>query len=304
MHLALNSSTPLGSDPPHTFPSANGAGATLSPFPYVAVTTGTTALDHAGSDMSVFTARANTKQKTAPSIGFWPHASILSDTPDPFDFSDCPLSEDAQAFIREQRDKEILADCFSPSFGSKLLPGMFSSPVRAVPKPHSTGLHLITDQSAEPHSLNSFISREATSVHYDNMHDFGKLLQKAHSKYGHAPAYLFKSDCFEVFRRIPMHPLWQIQQIVTVDVIWIAIYIKYIEDFLHYMDDTFGYDMDPVLEYYAPYDKHYPKKQVALLHLWDELGLPHNIKKQEFGSSLVIIGFHIDPVCISTSISH
>ncbi|KIJ50208.1 hypothetical protein M422DRAFT_159986, partial [Sphaerobolus stellatus SS14] len=86
-------------------------------------------------------------------------------------------------------------------------------------------------------------------------------------------------------------------------VVWIAINIKHIEDLLHYMGDTFGYEMDPVLEYYAPYDKHYPKKQVVLLHLWDELNLPHNIKKQEFGSSLVIISFHVDPACMMLSIS-
>ncbi|KIJ24645.1 hypothetical protein M422DRAFT_194440 [Sphaerobolus stellatus SS14] len=261
--------------------------------------------------------------------GFWPHASIPPNSPDTFDFSDRPLTEDALTFVREQRNKEILADRFSPSFGPDLLPGMFSSPIGAVPKPNSAGLRLITDQSAGPHSLNSFIPRDAATVRYDNMHDFGKLLRKAHSKYGRAPAYLFKSDCSEAFRRIPMHVLWQIRQIVTVDgerhvdrclvfgnrgapniwcsfmalVIWIAIKVKFIEDLLHYMDDAFGYEMDPVLEYYAPYDKHYPKKQVALLRLWDELNLPHNAKKQEFGSSLVIIGFHVDPACMTLSIS-
>ncbi|KIJ34231.1 hypothetical protein M422DRAFT_182388 [Sphaerobolus stellatus SS14] len=161
------------------------------------------------------------------------------------------------------------------------------------------------------------------------MHNFGKLLRKAYTKYGRAPAYLFKSDCLEAFCRIPMHVLWQIRQVVTIDgqchvdrclvfgnwgapniwcsfmalVVWIAINIKHIEDLLHYMDDAFGYEMDPVLEYYVPYDKHYPKKQVVLLHLWDELNLPHNIKKQEFGSSLVIISFHVDPACMTLSIS-
>ncbi|KIJ28302.1 hypothetical protein M422DRAFT_270451 [Sphaerobolus stellatus SS14] len=85
-------------------------------------------------------------------------------------------------------------------------------------------------------------------------------------------------------------------------VVWIAISIKRIEDLLHYMDDAFGFEMDPILDYYEPYNKYYPKKQVSLLRLWDELNLPHNIKKQEFGSSLVIIGFHVDPSCMSLSI--
>ncbi|KIJ32237.1 hypothetical protein M422DRAFT_184884, partial [Sphaerobolus stellatus SS14] len=247
--------------------------------------------------------------------GFWPHATIPPDSPDTFDFSDRPQSEEALSFIRAQRDKEIAADRFSITFGPDLLPGMFSSPIGAIPKPHSTGMRLITDQSAGPHSLNSFIPKDAAAVRYDNMHDLGKLLRKVHKKYGRPPAYLFKSDCSEAFRRIPMHVLWQIRQIVTVDgqrhvdrclvfgnrgapniwcafmalVVWIVIHIKQIEDLLHYMDDAFSYEMDP---------------QVALLRLWDELGLPHSIKKQEFGPSLVIIGFHIDPACMSMTISH
>ncbi|KIJ32474.1 hypothetical protein M422DRAFT_184433, partial [Sphaerobolus stellatus SS14] len=260
--------------------------------------------------------------------GFWPHATIPLDSPDTFDFSDRPQSDEAQAFIRDQRDKEIAADRFSPSFGPDLLPGMFSSPIGAVPKPHSSGMRLITDQSAGPHALNSFIPRDTTSVRYDNIHDFGKILRSVHSHYGRAPAYLFKSDCSEAFHRIPMHALWQIRQIVTVDgqrhvdrclvfgnhgapniwcslmalVVWIAIFIKHIEDLLHYMDNAFCYDMDPALEFYAPYNSHYPKKQVALLRLWDELGLPHSTKKQEFGSTLTIIGFHVDPLCMSLTI--
>ncbi|KIJ27710.1 hypothetical protein M422DRAFT_271066 [Sphaerobolus stellatus SS14] len=87
-------------------------------------------------------------------------------------------------------------------------------------------------------------------------------------------------------------------------IVWIVIFVKNINDLLHYMDDTFSYEMDLTLEYYAPYKTHYSKKQVALLHLWDELDLPHNIKKQEFRPSLMIIGFHIDPSCMSMTISH
>jgi len=85
-------------------------------------------------------------------------------------------------------------------------------------------------------------------------------------------------------------------------VVWIAITLKLVEDLLHYMDDAFGYDMDPQLEYYALYDQHYPKKQVALLRLWDEIGLPHSKKKQEYGQALTIIGFRVDPVSMTLSL--
>ncbi|KIJ53094.1 hypothetical protein M422DRAFT_155599 [Sphaerobolus stellatus SS14] len=65
-----------------------------------------------------------------------------------------------------------------------------------------------------------------------------------------------------------------------------------------------SYEMDHNLVYYPPYDKFYPKKQVMLLQLWDEIGLPHSIKKEEFGASLGIIGFHVDPACMTLSIPH
>ncbi|KAF8585446.1 hypothetical protein K439DRAFT_1615947 [Ramaria rubella] len=57
--------------------------------------------------------------------------------------------------------------------------------------------------------------------------------------------------------------------------------------------------MNSELMYYKPYESSYPSKQVALLHLWDEIGLPHSKNKQEFGQSLEIIGFHVDPQAMS-----
>src|SRR5882672_10426757 len=64
-------------------------------------------------------------------------------------------------------------------------------------------------------------------------------------------------------------------------VMWITIYIYLCLDLMHYMDDSCSYEMDPVLVYYKPYDTWYPKKQVTLLLLHNELGLPH-IKKNNY----------------------
>ncbi|KIO01195.1 hypothetical protein M404DRAFT_59401, partial [Pisolithus tinctorius Marx 270] len=44
-----------------------------------------------------------------------------------------------------------------------------------------------------------------------------------------------------------------------------------------------------------PYSKSLPKPLVAILHLWDSLGIPHEEKKQVFGSVLPVIGFEVDP---------
>jgi hypothetical protein len=51
-----------------------------------------------------------------------------------------PREEKEFNFICGQRDKEIEAGRFSSSFGENLLPGMYSMPIHAVPKPHSTDL--------------------------------------------------------------------------------------------------------------------------------------------------------------------
>ncbi|KIJ37824.1 hypothetical protein M422DRAFT_259694 [Sphaerobolus stellatus SS14] len=45
-------------------------------------------------------------------------------------------------------------------------------------------------------------------------------------------------------------------------VVWIAITIKGIDNLLPYMDNTFSYETNPTLEYYAPYSKHYPKRAI------------------------------------------
>jgi hypothetical protein len=82
-------------------------------------------------------------------------------------------------------------------------------------------------------------------------------------------------------------------------IVWIAIHKKGIAHLLHYMDDAWSYDLDEHLHYYQPYDAFFPKKQVLLLELWDEIGLPHEKSKQLYGRSLDIIGFHVDPQKLS-----
>jgi len=78
-------------------------------------------------------------------------------------------------------------------------------------------------------------------------------------------------------------------------VLWIAIVIKNLIDMFGYIDDNFSYEVEGELEWYEPYSCFYPTKQTRLLRLWDEIGLPHEKAKQEFGSTLRIIGFVVDP---------
>jgi hypothetical protein len=77
-------------------------------------------------------------------------------------------------------------------------------------------------------------------------------------------------------------------------VLWIARHVKHILDLFVYIDDTFSYDYTSSLLFYPPYGCSFPAKQTRLLLLWDELGIPHERKKQEFGHTLRIIGFQVN----------
>src|SRR5882724_957181 len=86
-------------------------------------------------------------------------------------------------------------------------------------------------------------------------------------------------------------------------VIWIAIHVCLCEDVMHYMDDAWLYDTNPVLTYYAPYDAFCAAKQVTLLQLYNELGLPHVKLKQVYGWALEIISLYMDPFIMTISMS-
>jgi len=256
--------------------------------------------------------------------GFWPWADThLGEYPTTVDESlGMPDSEPEAGFLRAQRDQERLAGRFSGSFGQDLLLGMHASPVHAVPKPHSDKLRMVIDQSAGLFSPNSMIKREdIRGFPLDNMTHLGEgLIRRHHAKPGQS-LVVYKSDVADAYRLLPMHPLWQIKQIVTIDgerdvdrnncfggrgspgiyisfnglVTWIAQRIELIKDLWTYMDDTFGIDDDGNLVWYHKYEKHMPRNQVKLLSLWDELGIPHQPHKQVFGTTLTIIGIYVNP---------
>lgn len=123
------------------------------------------------------------------------------------------------------------------------------------------------------------------------------------------------------YQRFPLHPLWQIKQIVTIDevqhvdrntsfrgrgscrdftafmnlVLWIAIFIKFLTDLFGYIDNGFSFDEEGNVLWYEPYRCYYPSIQTKLLQLWDEIGLSHEKSKQEYAPTLLVIGFLVDP---------
>jgi hypothetical protein len=124
----------------------------------------------------------------------------------------------------------------------------------------------------------------------------------------------------KAYRLLPVHPHWQIRQVLEepkdmemqkrVDhcgvfgnaamvrtfcyffgaIVWVAVNRQSINNLFHYIDDANGFDDSEELVLYPSYQELYPEKQVRLLELWDELGIPHQKQKQMFGRSLEIVG--------------
>ncbi|KDN33939.1 hypothetical protein RSAG8_12964, partial [Rhizoctonia solani AG-8 WAC10335] len=252
--------------------------------------------------------------------GFWPFADTSSHmSPKPEVVPNHKMDEKGLAFAASQRDEEVSVRRFSPAF-SQLLPGMQTSAIGVVPKPHSEKYRLITDQSAGAHPLNSFISKEDAKVRYDTLQDLGRALRDLKTKSPSTPFVLWKSDVAHAFRTIPMHPLWQIRQVVLVGdsyhvdrcmafgnrsspviwcrlaglVAWIAINVIGLRFCHHYMDDFWSIERGLIMVPYKPYGCELPHSQVQLLMLWDKLGIPHERDKQLFGTRLSVIGFEVD----------
>ena len=247
--------------------------------------------------------------------GFWPFADThFCEWPSIWDNSQqTPKTESEAIFLCEQVQKEVEKDRYSPSFRPDLMPGMYSMPIHAVPKPGTNKFRLVTDHSAGQYALNNMITKEdIAGVTLDNVQDLGNALHLMWREEPEADLILWKADVSKAYRLMPMHPLWQIKQIVTINsrrhvdrrnvfggrasqrifhafmslVIWIVV-VKLSVAFLYiYVDDSFSVQHRGELSYYHPYSKSLPSDLVRLLQLWDYLRIPHEEKKQIFGDIL------------------
>ncbi|KAH6910019.1 DNA/RNA polymerase [Coprinopsis sp. MPI-PUGE-AT-0042] len=214
----------------------------------------------------------------------------------------------------EQVQTEVDKECFSLAFGPDLLPGMYSMPIHAVPKPSS----------------DTFRLEVISSFPLDNILHLGYHLINHQSHFPLQQQMLWKSDVSEVYRLMPMHPHWQLKQVNTLHghrhvdccntfggsasggiwisfmvlVIWIVREIERLHDVVGgYVDDVFGLEKEGNYEWYNPYSQHMPATQARLLQLWDALGICHKQKKQIWGLSLPIIGLDINTVSMTISLA-
>lgn len=262
--------------------------------------------------------------------GFWPWMNTHHDEgyPETWDNSWAPPASNRERdFINSQRDIEVAKGRFSRTFGPDLLPGMYSTPILAVPKPHSDDLRLVSHQSCGPFAPNTMVDKAKTKgPRMDTMQQFIPALLRFRRAHPDAELVVWKSDVSEAFRLTTKlesssgHSSGPVQR--NVDwcctfgncgspriwasvmglVIWIATFVKLLVDVFCYVDDTYGWELKENMTYYPPYQKKVPTKQAHLLFLWDFLGIPHKEKKQLHGSSLPIIGFEIDPNAMTATL--
>jgi hypothetical protein len=159
------------------------------------------------------------------------------------------------------------------------------------------------------------------------MHTFTQALYDAIENNPLREIITFKSDISSAFLNLPAHPLWQMRQIVIVDgegyvvrrlvfgsrgsprcwcsvsglICWLATKKLGIIDLHIYMDDFFGWDFkDECISFHNCLR---PRRQVQLLLLWDFICCPYGDKKQEHGVTLKIIGFWVDSLIGSISLT-
>lgn len=152
--------------------------------------------------------------------GFWPFANThYREWPLTWDNSgQPPCAGTAESkFIESQIKDGQGKGQFLAEFGPHLLLGMYSMPIHPVPKPGSDNIRLIADHSTGEFALNNTISKEdIAGVTLDNVQDLDAALRAFHAQYRNVDVLLWKADVSEM----PMHPLWQIKQVMSVGTCW------------------------------------------------------------------------------------
>ena len=195
-------------------------------------------------------------------------------------------------FLQEQADTEINAGHFSALFRTELLPGMCSPLVHAVLKPKSETMQLVVDHSSRDFSPNSMITHEnIAGIQLDGLCSLSVSLMQIKLRHPSANLVLYKLDISAEYRQLPMHPLYQILQVITMDsqryidrnnnfggctsqviwqlfmslVIWILVFRHGLGVLKCYINDTFLVTTVLDICWYEPYQRHMPTDQCKVL---------------------------------------
>jgi hypothetical protein len=88
-------------------------------------------------------------------------------------------------------------------------------PIHAVPK-EGGKFRLVMNHSAGEFSLNSMIAKEdIAGVTLDNVQDLGDAIREYRRLNPNERLHIWKADVSEAYQHMPMHPLWQVKQVVS-----------------------------------------------------------------------------------------
>jgi hypothetical protein len=158
----------------------------------------------------------------------------------------------------------------------------------------------------------------------DTIMELGAALIDFHRAPGNT-FVMWKSDVSQAYCRMPMHKHWQMKQIHTIEgkhhvdqcnnfggkggySIWSAfmslvVWISWNILFFVYVDDNFGFEWAKAMMFHACLGCWLPSQQAHLLNLWDDIGLPYKDRKQEFGLTLCIISFVVNPNLMTVDVN-
>ncbi|KAF6744978.1 hypothetical protein DFP72DRAFT_824882 [Ephemerocybe angulata] len=259
-------------------------------------------------------------------IGAWPFASDthvrhVRSVPRSWHYTD----DDIVSASIVYRSKEVACGRYSKSF-EQLRPGM-------VPLPYTTantdrGVTVVADHGIH----NSDIDRTHTGIAWDDADSLHCVLRELHDTPRPVhPVILFKTKICDAFRLIPMHPCWQIKQVVVIAgqyhvdrcnsygnrasgrlwgtvislLLWAAHNVLGIADLFCSVDIVYSWEKSGNTSVYDGYGEPItmPSKLANLLHLWDRVGIPHSMRDHSWGECLEVNGVTLDAIQQTSSIS-
>ena len=163
--------------------------------------------------------------------------------------------------------------------------------------------------------------KDIVDVKLDGIHSLRISLRAFRANNPQTDLVIFKSDVGATYQQMPMHFLYQLLTVITVNneprvdhcnnfgnrgsqkiwqmfmslVMWILVFKRGLTCLKCYTDDVFSFSPAGNLAFYAPYNCYMPSEQVMILQLWDEIGLLHENSKQISGPVILCIGFEVDP---------
>ncbi|KAG0151075.1 hypothetical protein CROQUDRAFT_11862, partial [Cronartium quercuum f. sp. fusiforme G11] len=254
--------------------------------------------------------------------GFWPMSEIPANNV--VINVNHPICNQHPDLLCAARDEEVAAERYSSGF-QKLTPGMIISPLLLVVKKGMSKMHVCTNMSYGKASLNNLVIKDKIRVIFNSLISFAPYMVelKKHGK----KLFLWKTDAARAYWNMPIHPQYQLRQIVLIDgqyhidhcanfgssaspniwclffslVLWIAVHKFEIKRINNLMDDMWGICTEDDFTTFKGIRM--PLDQAKFLYLFDILNIPWDWKKQIWGERIEIIGHYVNANALSLSLS-